>query len=71
MPEASINDTFCLLMWKNWILCKRNKLQLVFEIVFPIIMGFALLAIRLPLAPVTYAERYYESLAVINNSRDV
>lgn len=44
--SASNFDKFRLLIWKNWLLQKRNKVQTIAELLIPIILVVILVVIR-------------------------
>jgi hypothetical protein len=39
-------NKFILLMWKNWTLLKRRPIHTAFEIIYPVLICFILVAIR-------------------------
>lgn len=39
-------DKFCLLMWKNWLLQWRHKLQAIIEILIPVLFSALLVLLR-------------------------
>jgi hypothetical protein len=64
---TSIWDKFCLLMWKNWLLQIRYKLQTVCEILIPVAFSGLLVMIRSLVEPTVYANDFiYEALRVDN-----
>lgn len=51
--SASISDKFFLLMWKNFLLQYRHKLQTILQILIPMLFTLNLLFIRLLVKPET------------------
>lgn len=47
-------DKFRLLMWKNWLLQKRNKIQTIAELLIPIILVVILVIIRGTVQPIEF-----------------
>ena len=57
-------DKFLLLMWKNWTSQKRHKVQIIVEIVLPVVFVSLLVIIR-ELATITpHDPVYYETLTI-------
>lgn len=62
-------DKFVLLMWKNWLLVRRQKLQTVLEITIPVIFSALLVLIRGLSDPEVYPAPFdYQPLSVVNNT---
>lgn len=60
---------FQLLMWKNWLLVKRLKVQTTLEIVIPVIFSALLVLIRGLSDPDVFPEPFdYNSLVVVNST---
>lgn len=52
--SANNFDKFRLLMWKNWLLQKRNKIQTIAELLIPIILVVILVVIRGTVQPIEF-----------------
>lgn len=60
---------FKLLMWKNWLLVKRLKLQTTLEIVIPVIFSALLVLIRGLSDPDVFPEPFdYRALPIVNET---
>lgn len=51
-------DKFKLLMWKNWLLQWRHKIQTIFEILIPVLFSALLVLIRSLVTPDIFPERF-------------
>ncbi|XP_031638212.1 ATP-binding cassette sub-family A member 3-like, partial [Contarinia nasturtii] len=56
---ANIFDKFCLLMWKNFLLQYRHKIQTIFQIFIPMLFTVNLLFIRILVKPEIEAKNTY------------
>lgn len=54
-------EKFKLLLWKNWIIQSRHKVQTFFEIVLPVMFMSLLLLIRYLVDPESVLEPIYYS----------
>lgn len=62
-------DKFVLLMWKNWLLVRRLKVQTTLEIIIPVIFSALLVLIRGLSDPDVFPEPFdYESLPIVNST---
>jgi ATP-binding cassette, subfamily A (ABC1), member 3 len=60
-------DKFRLLMWKNWLLQIRHKVQTLFEILIPVAFSGLLVMIRSWVDPVEYPNDFiYTELRLDN-----
>lgn len=58
-PSTSNFDKFRLLMWKNYLLQWRHKVQMTVEIVVPVLLCGILVMIRSLVNPVEFSEPTY------------
>lgn len=71
MQPRTVNkwDKFVLLMWKNWLLVRRQRLQTVLEITIPVVFSALLVLIRGLSDPEVYPAPFdYQSLSVVNST---
>jgi ATP-binding cassette, subfamily A (ABC1), member 3 len=59
-------DKFCLLMWKNWLLQIRHKVQTIVEILIPVAFSGLLVLIRSLVDPKDYPTYTYDELRIDN-----
>lgn len=59
-------DKFKLLMWKNWVLQKRHKLQTVIEILAPVVFATLMVLVRSLVEPDVMNEVHYDSFKPSN-----
>lgn len=62
---------FQLLMWKNWLLIKRQKVQTTLEILIPLVFSACLVLIRGVSGPEFHDKPFiYKSLDIVNTTWD-
>lgn len=62
-------DKFVLLMWKNWLLVRRLKVQTTLEIIIPVIFSALLVLIRGLSDPDVFPEPFdYDSLPLVDSN---
>lgn len=60
-------DKFRLLMWKNWLLQWRHKIQTIFTILVPVVFSALLVLIRSLVDPEYHTEPFLYPELAINN----
>lgn len=58
-------DKFCLLLWKNWLLQWRHKVQTIIEIIVPVSFCMVLVVLRCLVNPENFPNALtYKSLRI-------
>lgn len=60
-------DKFRLLMWKNWLLQIRHKVQMIIEILAPVLFNAILVLIRSLVEPKLFPEETYFAPVLVNS----
>lgn len=66
MAKVSNWDKFVLLLWKNWTLQWQHKIQLVVEVILPVVFSLLLVLVR-ALVVAEPMERTYYNVTHIND----
>lgn len=66
-PKLASNfDKFCLLMWKNYLIQRRNPIMTILEVLTPASCCIILIAIRSAVSPEIFANNTFYSPFDIN-----
>jgi len=65
LPRISLGRQLRVMLWKNWVLTKRNPRDLLREWLWPIVLLIVLVVLRTSLRPVTTAAEPHNDLSVL------